>query len=305
MLRYVTLRLGYCVLVIIGVSLLVFVITHLVGNPVDIMLPLQATEEERAQLEHQLGLDRPLLVQLKEFMSGLVRLDFGLSWWQKEPALAIVLERMPATFQLVLWSFLVAGVIAIPLGIIAAYHPGSTLDRILTAAALTGICVPTFWVGLMLVTVFAVRLGWFYTSGYGTVRHMVLPVLALSIVPMGRIAQIMRFSMLDQLNKQYITTARAKGLDEKTVIFKHALKNAAPAVITTIGVDLGRMLAGISSPVEHVFAWPGFGSLILDTIQHQDFPLLQACVFVVAIIVTMINLLTDLSYGLFDPRIKY
>ncbi|MCR4398021.1 MAG: ABC transporter permease, partial [Firmicutes bacterium] len=298
MARYVAFRLGYCFLVVLGVSLLVFVITHLVGSPVDIMLPLQATDEEREQLEHQLGLDRPLWVQLGDFTRGLLRLDFGLSWWQKEPALRIVLERMPATFQLVMLAFLVAASISIPLGILAAYRPGSTLDRILTAGALTGICLPTFWVGLMLVTVFAVRLGWFYTSGYGTLRHLVLPVLALSIVPAGRIAQVMRFSMLDQLSRQYVTTARAKGLDEKTVIFKHALKNAAPAVLTTIGVDLGRMLAGISSPVEHVFAWPGFGTLILDTIQHQDFPLLQACVFVVAIIVTMINLLTDLSYAL-------
>ncbi len=305
MFRYVVLRLGYCVLVIVGVSLLVFVITHLIGSPVDIMLPLQATDEERAQLEHQLGLDRPLIYQLMDFASGLVRLDFGLSWWQKEPALGIVLERMPATFQLVVLSFIVAAVVSVPLGILAAYHPGSTLDRVLTAGALTGICVPTFWVGLMLVTVFAVGLGWFYTSGYGTIRHLVLPTLSLAIVPAGRIAQIMRFSMLDQLNQQYVTTARAKGLDERTVIFKHALKNAAPAVITTVGVDLGRMLAGISSPVEHVFGWPGFGTLILDTIQHQDFPLLQACVFVVAIIVTVINLVTDLSYGLFDPRIKY
>ncbi|NPV70369.1 MAG: ABC transporter permease [Firmicutes bacterium] len=304
MLRYVTLRIAYSLLVIIGVSLLVFVILHLIGNPVDIMLPLSATDEERAQLEHQLGLDRPLLEQLKDFMAGLIRLDFGMSWWQKEPALGIVLERMPATFQLVLFSFVVAAAISVPLGIIAAYRPGSTLDRILTAAALTGICLPTFWVGLMLVTVFAVNLGWFYTSGYGTVRHLVLPVLALSIVPAGRIAQVLRFSMLDQLNQQYVTTARAKGLDEKTVIFKHALKNAAPAVVTTIGVDLGRMLGGISSPVEHVFAWPGFGNLIIDTIQHQDFPLLQACVFVVAVIITGINLLTDLSYALFDPRIK-
>ena len=292
-------------MVILGVSLLVFVITHVIGNPVNVMLPLQASEEERAQLKHQLGLDKPLSTQLKEFLAGMVRLDFGKSWWQQEPALQLALRRVPATFQLVIMAFTVAALISIPLGIIAAYRPGSIIDRFLTTTSLVGVCLPSFWVGLLLVITFAVKLGWFATSGYGTYRHIVLPVVTLAILPAGHMAQIMRFSMLDQLNQQYVTTARAKGLDEATVVFKHALKNAATAVLTMGGMDLGRMLAGETAAVEMVYAWPGFGSLILETIARQDFPLLQASVFVVAVIICLINLAVDLSYGLFDPRIRY
>ncbi|HHV78391.1 MAG TPA: ABC transporter permease [Firmicutes bacterium] len=305
MLRYVFTRLIYTVVVILGVSLLVFVITHVIGNPVNVMLPLQASEEERAQLKHQLGLDKPLSTQLKEFLAGMVRLDFGKSWWQQEPALQLALRRVPATFQLVIMAFTVAALISIPLGIIAAYRPGSIIDRFLTTTSLVGVCLPSFWVGLLLVITFAVKLGWFATSGYGTYRHIVLPVVTLAILPAGHMAQIMRFSMLDQLNQQYVTTARAKGLDEATVVFKHALKNAATAVLTMGGMDLGRMLAGETAAVEMVYAWPGFGSLILETIARQDFPLLQASVFVVAVIICLINLAVDLSYGLFDPRIRY
>ncbi|MGB9868038.1 MAG: ABC transporter permease [Bacillota bacterium] len=305
MLRYVCMRLVYTIVVILGVSLLVFVITHVVGNPVNVMLPLQASDEERAQLRHQLGLDKPLGVQLVEFMSGMVRLDFGKSWWQQEPALQLALRRMPATFQLVAAAFALAVLIAIPLGILAAYKPGSVLDRLLTVTSLVGVCVPSFWVALLLVIGFSVKLGWFPTSGYGSLRHMVLPVVTLAILPGGHMAQIMRFSMLDQLNQQYVTTARAKGLTEGAVVFKHALKNAATAVLTMGGMDLGRMLAGETAAVEMVYGWPGFGSLVLETIARQDFPLLQASVFVVAIIICLINLIVDLSYGLFDPRIRY
>jgi len=293
------------IVVILGVSLLVFLITHVVGNPVNTMLPLQASESERAALSHELGLDKPLLNQLGDFMSGLFRLDFGKSWWQQVPALPLAISRLPQTFLLVGVAFLLAILIAIPLGVLAAYRPGSFLDRFLTTSSLVGVCLPTFWVGLLMAILFAVKLGWFYTSGYGTIRHLVLPAVTLSVLPAGHLAQIMRFAMLEQLNSQYIVTARAKGVVEWAVVLVHALKNAGTAVATMGGMDLGRMLAGETAAVEMVFGWPGFGSLVLDTIGRQDFPLLQANVFVVAVIVSVINLLVDLSYGFFDPRIRY
>ncbi|MDN5301023.1 MAG: peptide/nickel transport system permease protein [Thermoanaerobacteraceae bacterium] len=303
--RYIIMRLLYTVVVILGVSILVFIITHVIGNPVNTMLPLQATDAERAALKHQLGLDKPLMVQMSEFLSGMFRLDFGKSWWQQVPALGIVLHKIPATLQLVATALIIAVMVAIPLGIIAAYKPGTILDRVLTTASLIGICLPPFWVGLMFVLFFAVKLGWFYTSGYGTIRHLILPALTLAVVPMGHLAQIVRFSMAEQLNAQYSTTARAKGASDFSVLFAHALKNAATSIVTMGGMDLGRLLAGETAAVEVVFGWPGFGTLIVDTIGRQDFPLLQAEVFLVAVIICFINLAVDISYGYFDPRIRH
>lgn len=303
--RYIAVRLLSTVVVIFGVSLLVFLLTHVVGNPVDMMLPLQATAEEREAMRHKLGLDRPLLIQLGEFVTKMVAGDFGDSWWQRAPALPLVLRRIPATMLLVTLAFLLSLVVAVPLGVAAAVKPGSALDRVLTSGSLVGVCLPGFWVGLILVMLFAVRLGWFYTSGYGTIRHLVLPVLTLSVLPAGHLAQVTRFAMIDQLGQQYVLAARAKGVPEASVVLIHALKNAMTSVVTMAGTDFGRMMAAETAAVEVVFAWPGFGSLIIETISRQDFPLLQACVFVVAVIISLVNLAVDLSYVLFDPRIKY
>lgn len=303
--RYVIIRIFFTIAVILGVSMLVFVLTHVIGNPVDIMLPLQATMEERAAMRKSLGLDRPMGAQLVDFLLHLAKGDFGDSWWQQRPALPLVLERIPSTLLLVGLAFALAVVIAIPLGVLAATRPGSALDRALTAGALVGVCLPGFWIGLLLVMFFAVRLGWFYTSGYGTWRHVVLPVVTLAVLPTGHLSQITRFAMLDQLNQQYVSVARSKGVAEIKVVLVHSLKNAMTAIVTMAGMDFGRMMAAETAAVEVVFGWPGFGSLIIDTISRQDFPLLQASVFVVAIIICLVNLLVDLSYGLFDPRIRY
>lgn len=305
MTKYIIQRLLFTILVIFGVSILVFVITHVIGSPVDVMLPLQATEAQRAQLAHQLGLDKSIFAQLGEFLGNMLRLDFGNSWWQQIPTLDIVAGKIPTTLMLVSVSLLIAVLLALPLGIIAAYKPGSLLDRILTTGSLIGICLPPFWVGLMLVLFFAVKLGWFYTSGIGTIRHLILPAITLAIVPLGHLAQIVRFSMVEQLNSQYAITARAKGVSELTVLFRHCLKNVMTSVLTMGGMDLGRLLAGETAAVEVVFGWPGFGSLIVDTISRQDFPLLQAEVFVVAVVICFINLAVDLAYAVFDPRIRY
>jgi len=305
MLKYVLQRLLFTIVVIFGVSILVFLITHVIGSPVDVMLPLQATEQQRAELAHQLGLDQPLLAQLGEFLSNMIRLDFGTSWWQQISTLEIVLKKIPTTLSLVVAALFIAILISLPLGIIAAYKPGSVLDRVLTTSSLVGICLPPFWVGLMLVLFFAVKMGWFFTSGYGTIRHLVLPAITLAIVPAGHLAQIVRFSMVEQLNSQYAVTARAKGASEISVLFRHCFKNVMTAVLTMGGMDLGRLLAGETAAVEVVFGWPGFGTLIVDTIGRQDFPLLQAEVFVVAVVICFINLAVDLAYAIFDPRIRY
>ncbi len=305
MLKYVIKRLLFTIVIILGVSLLVFVITHVIGSPVDVMLPLQATDAQRAELTHQLGLDKPFINQLGDFMGSMLRFDFGKSWWQGVPSLGIVLERMPATLVLVGAGFLIAIIMALPLGILAARKPGSTLDRVLTTGSLIGICLPAFWVGLMLVILFAVKLGWFYTSGYGTIRHLILPAVTMAIVPAGHFAQIVRFSMCEELNAPYADTARMKGVKEWVVLFRHCFKNIMTSVLTIGGINLGRFLAGETAAIEVVFGWPGFGNLIVDTIGRQDFPLLQAEVFFVAIIICFINLGVDLLYAVFDPRIRY
>lgn len=303
--RYILQRLAFTVLVVIGISILVFFLTHVVGNPVDIMLPLQATEEQRIAMTKQLGLDKPLLEQLGIFLRDVSRLEFGMSWWQRRPCIEVIMDDLPLTAFLLLCASAISVVVAIPLGIFAAYKPNSMLDRFLTAFSTMGICLPPFWIGLMLMLVFAVRLGWFPTSGVGTWKHLVLPAITIAFRPMGHLSQIVRFEMIQQLKSLYAITARAKGVTEKTLLFKHALKNIMTSSITMIGNDYAKQIGGLSAAVEVVFGFPGFGHLISETIENMDFPLLQAEVFFVAIIVCFINLFVDILYAAFDPRIRY
>ncbi len=303
--KYILQRLAFTVLVVIGISILVFVITHMVGNPVDIMLPLTATEEQRQLLTQQLGLDKPMIEQLGTFLKDAATLDFGMSWWQRRPCMEVIMDDLPLTALLIFFASCISVIVAIPLGIAAAYHKGSFLDRVLTIISLGGICLPPFWIGLMLMLVFSVKLGWLPTSGIGTWKHMILPALAISFRPMGHLSQIVRFEMMQQLNGLYVITARAKGVTETAVLFKHALKNIMTASITMIGSDFTKQLGGLSASVEVVFGFPGFGHLISETISNMDFPLLQAEVFFVALIVCLINLLVDILYAAFDPRIRY
>ena len=303
--KYILQRLGFTVLVIFGVSIMVFLITHVVGDPVSIMLPLQAPQEQRIAMAHQLGLDKPILVQLGIFLKDAVRLDFGNSWWLRIPCMQVIMQFLPATFMLVTLACLLAALVAVPLGILAAYKPNSVLDRVLTSASLIGISFPMFWMGLMLMLLFAVVLGWLPTSGYGTWKHILLPAVTLALGPAGHLMQIVRFEMLQQLNSNYVTTARAKGVKEAVILFRHALKNIMTSSITMLGSDYGKLIGGLCATVEAVFGWPGFGNLITDTIHNLDFPLLQTEVFVVAIFICLLNLLIDILYAFFDPRIRY
>ena len=303
--KYVLQRLAFTLLVILGVSVAVFLITHVVGDPVSIMLPLQAKEAERIALTKALGLDKPLLEQLWVFLKSAVRLDFGVSWWQNIPAMDVIYEKLPATLLLVGCAIAFAIVVAVPLGVIAAYKPNSALDRAVTTFSLVGISMPPFWIGLMLMLIFAVSLGWLPTSGIGTWKHVVLPAVTMSFRPLGQLFQIVRFEMMQQLGSNYVTTARAKGVKESVILFKHALKNIATSAITMVGSDIGKQMGGLAAAVEAVFGWPGFGHLISDTIKNLDFPLLQAEVFFVAVFICLLNLLIDILYALLDPRIRY
>jgi len=305
MTNYLIRRLIWSVLVVVGVSLVVFIVTHAIGDPVRIMLPLEASQEEYLTMRHAWGFDDPLYVQFWRFAVKAARGDFGDSLWQRTPALALVIDRLPASFLLSFVAIALAILGSIPLGILASLRLRSLLDRLCVMGSLLGVCIPVFWLGIMLIMFFAVDLGWFYTSGYGTWKHLVLPAVTLAALPMGRITQIVRSSMLDELHRQYMTTARAKGLAEGYIIVRHALKNAAIPIVTLAAWELTRMLAGYTIIVEKVFAWPGFGLLAMQAIERHDLPLIQADVFVVALIVVVLNIVIDFVYAALDPRVRF
>ena len=303
--KYIFQRLLFTIFVIFGISIMVFFITHFVGNPVDMLLPLNASAEQRLNLTQKLGLDKPMMEQLGDHLLNIVKLDFGTSWWRNKNCIELIFTTLPVTFRLVACACILSCLVAIPLGILAAYKPGSILDRALSIFSMIGVCLPAFWIGLMLMLVFAVKLGWFYTSGMGGIKHMVLPVVTLAFCPTAHLVQIVRFEMIQQMNSMYAITARAKGVKEMTVLFKHSFRNIMTAVITMIGADFIDLMAGASATVETVFGWNGFGKMMTDTISNMDFPLLQAEVLFVSVMVCLVNLLVDILYAAFDPRIRY
>ncbi len=305
MLRYTVVRLFWAFVTLMAVMLLVFILTRVIGNPVNVLLPLEASPEQRVLLAHQLGLDKPIWVQTLDFFSHAFRGDFGRSWFHETSALTIALQRLPWTLQLVIFAFGIAVVVGVPLGVACALVAGSWLDRLMSSVSLVGVCLPNFWLGLLLMILFGVKLHWFPTSGGGSFSALVLPAVSLALMPIGRITLIVRSAMVEEMAQQYVLTARAKGLVESLVVIRHALRNASIALVTISGWELARMLAGYTVAVEVVFAYPGIGHLIVDTIQSQDFPLVQAITLVVAIAISLINLLTDLSYAFIDARIRF
>lgn len=302
--RYIIKRFWYGVIVIFGVTIIVFVVTRLIGDPVKVMLPLEATLEQRAAFEKRLGLDRPIPVQFLEFMGDIARLDFGNSLWQHRPAMEIVFEKLPLTLILSFVGIGFAFVISIPLGIIAALRPGGVSDRSAVFFSLIGLSVPQFWLGLLFIIIFAVQLRWLPTSGVATPFHIILPALTMGLPALARMFMIVRSSMIDELNQQYVKTAFAKGLPFYRVVGIHAMRNAALPVLTLCGWELIRAVAGYSVVVETVFAWPGLGMTAIQAIERGDLILLQAIVFTVAIIVVLINILMDVAYTIIDPRLK-
>ena len=284
--------------------MVVFFVTHLLGDPARLMLRPEATEEQVRALRESLGLNDPILVQFGRYMGDLSRGDFGDSIWQRVPALPIVLDRIPATLYLAGVTLIVAIPLAVLLGIVSAVRPRSLADRVVTVISLTGVSTADFWLGLMLILLFAVELGWLPTSGYGGAQYALLPALTLAVRPIGRISQVVRGTLLDELSKTYVTAARAKGLTERVVIFSHALKNAAIPVVTLTGDEAAAILNG-AVVIETLFGWPGVGILLIQAIERRDLPLIEASVVCIAMMIVLVNLVVDLAYTLLDPRVRY
>jgi ABC-type dipeptide/oligopeptide/nickel transport system permease component len=291
------------VLVLFGISTIAFFLIHLSGDPVLLMLPPEATQEEIEAFRHQMGFDRPLSEQYINFLSQAVRGDFGASLKFHQPSLQVVLERMPATLELTLFATLLSVLIAVPLGIYSAVNRNSLSENLVTVAVFLGQSMPIFWTGIMLMLLFGVKLHWLPVSGRGTWAHLLMPAFTLAVWVAPTTLRIVRSSMLEVLQQDYIRTARSKGLAERVVIYKHALKNASIPIITVIGFQIGKLLGG-AVVTETVFAWPGVGQLVVKAIYTADYPLVQACVVILALIVAAMNFSVDAMYRHLNPKIK-
>jgi peptide/nickel transport system permease protein len=302
--RYLMRRIGYGLLVVVLVALTVFLVTRILSDPARQMLPLDATQDQINNLEHSLGLDKSLPAQFVDYAGNLLSFDLGQSFWQQTGVSGLIWDRIPNTALLAFVALGFAVGIGVPLGIGAALKPGSVLDQSLASLALLGLSLPQFWLGAMLILLGSVVLGWFPTSGIGGLDHVVLPALTLGLPALGRIAQITRTSMIDELSRQHILVARAKGLSNGYILRHHALRNVLVPVTTILSWEAALTLAGYSVIVETVFAWPGLGYLAIQAIQREDLILIQGIVIVVATIVVAINILTDFLYTVIDPRIE-
>jgi peptide/nickel transport system permease protein len=301
--RFLLKRLGFAILVVFCVQTAVFLITHALGNPARLLLPLSSTNAQVAAFSHAQGFDRPLIVQFFSTIAGAAHGDFGTSFWQQLPAVNLVVGRLPATGELVFFAMLVAIAGSVPLGILAAVKRDSVWDKLAVTVSLLGISMPAFWLGELLILIVAVQLGLTPTSGYGGPQYFVLPVITLAALPLGRLTQIVRSAMLDELGQQYVLVGRSLGLSTRSLIFQHALKNAAIPIVTLMGWELGRLIAGFTILVEVVFNWPGAGLLAVQAIQHHDIPLIEADVTIVATLIVALNLLLDVIYAALDPRV--
>lgn len=305
MLQYVIRRLLLTFPVLFGVSLLVFSIIRLIpGDPAEAMAGPHATREMIARIRAEFDLDKPIHLQFLRFMSGLLRGDLGRSIRTQRPVMAEILDRLPHTLELAAASMLLATVFGMLAGIISAAKPYSFFDHLSMFLALVGISLPVFWLGLMLMLLFSLKLGWLPAAGRGTLAHLVLPSITLAAASMALIARMTRSSLLEVLRQEYVVAARAKGLPERDVLFRHALKNALVPVITIIGLRFGTLLSG-AVLTETVFAWPGVGRLMVDSISARDYPVVQGAVLVLALSFVFINLAVDLLYAVFNPRIRY
>lgn len=302
--RFVVAKLWQGLIVVLSVVVVVFILTRLIGDPVRVMLPLEATAEQRALFEAQLGLDQPIFVQFIDYVRSVAVLDFGDSLWQRRPVMDIIMERAPATLLLTFTAIGLAILFAVPLGVVAALRPEGIIDRVVVFISLVGLSIPQFWLGLLLIVFFSLMLGWLPTSGSGGIQYLILPAITLAIPAMTRLVMVVRSTMIDQLNAQYVRVLRAKGLRPMRVIAVHAVRNSAVPVLTLAGWELIRALSGYTVVVESVFAWPGLGLTAIQAIERQDLILLQAIVFLTAIMVVVLNLILDIVYKWLDPRIE-
>jgi peptide/nickel transport system permease protein len=301
---YVIRRLIYAVGVILGVSVLVFALMHLSGNPAALLLPPEASAEDIDAFAHAMGFDRPIYVQYASFLSRALRGDFGKSLGYGRPALGVVLERVPATLQLGATAMLIGLCVGVPAGLLSALKRDSLSDSVAMVFTLLGQAVPDFWLAIVLILVFAVNLRLLPASGRGGVQYLIMPAFTLGVYPAAVIARLLRSSLLEVLGSEYIVVARAKGLTERLIVYRHALRNAAIPVVTVLGLQLGRILSG-AMIIEQVFAYPGMGRLALYAISSRDYAVVQVFVMLAAVMVTLANLLADVAYILLDPRIRY
>lgn len=304
-LRYVIRRIAALVPILLGVSIIVFLLMRLVpGDPARQALGAEATGDEVARLRHQWGLDQPLPVQYVLWLDRAIHGDFGRSTISRVPVVDEIEARFPATLELAIASMVVSIVLGLAFGVLAAVKRDTFLDRLSMVLALVGVCTPSFWLGLMLLLVFAVMLNWFPAFGGGDLAHLVLPALTLGAAASAIIARVTRSSMLDVLGEDYVRTARAKGLAEGRVIFRHALKNAFIPIVTILGLEFGGLLSG-AIIAESVFSYPGLGLLLVDSINNRDFPVVQAALLLFALQFVLVNLLVDLMYVWLNPRIAF
>jgi peptide/nickel transport system permease protein len=300
---YLIQRLWQSALVLLAVSVLSFVLIFLSGDPVAALIPLNARQEDVDNIRRQYNLDRPIVVQYLIFLRNAATGDMGESFRFKSDALALVLGRLPNTILLACCSMLFSILVSVPLGILAASHRGRLPDAISSLVALLGISMPSFWLGVILILVFAGSLRLLPASGSGTWRHLVLPTITVSAFATGLLIRLVRRSVADTLGQAFVTTARSKGLSERAIAWTHVLRNSAIPVVTVMGLQFGALLGG-SVVVETVFAWPGVGWLMIQSIEARDLPVIRAAVLILALFIVLINLTVDLLYTLLDPRIK-
>jgi peptide/nickel transport system permease protein len=296
-------RLGQTLLVVFCSLTAVFFMTRLGGDPVLLFLPMDIQAKDVNEFRQRLGFNDPLATQYGRFLLGAAKGDFGESLRYKQSALELVLERLPETAKLAGAALLLTFCIALPVGIFSAVRRGSVLDYLGMGGAVLGQAVPSFWLGLVLIFVFSVRLGWLPTGGTGGLAHYVMPAVVLAAFYAARVARLTRSAVLETLGEEYVLAARAKGLGEAVVIGKHTLKNAAIPIVTLAGLDLGQLLGG-AVITETIFAWPGVGRLTVQALLNRDFPVVLAAVFVISVVYTLINFVVDLLYGWLDPRTR-
>ena len=303
--RFIAIRFLQSLLALFVMSIIVFGLSRMSGNPLDVMLPIEALPEDYERLEKFWGLDKPLVTQYGIFIKNAAQGDFGESLkYQGKSAMGLVAERLPATLELAAVALVVSVIIALPIGVLAAVAKGTRWDSAAKVIALLGQSLPAFWLGIVLMWIFAVKLDWLPASGRGSIRHMILPAIALGWFQVAVVMRLVRSSMLEVLDSEFVKLTRVKGIPEYKVIWKHCLRNASIAPLTVFAIIAGSLLTG-SVVTETVFTWPGVGLLVVDAVRSRDFQVVQAVVIMFAFIFIMCNLLVDILYAYLDPRIRY
>ena len=302
--RYLLSRMAQAVVILVGVLLLVFFMVRATGDPATLMMAKEASPRQLSEFRHLMGYDRPLLIQFFDFTAGALTGNFGDSLYYRLPALPLIIERLPATLELAALGMLMAIVIGVPLGLIGGATPGSLWDSLGRTLGLFSQTIPSFWLALIMIIVFAVNLHWLPTSGRDSLQAVLMPAFVLGLGTLGRLVRLTRSSVLEIMGDDYVRTARSKGLPPRIVFGRHVLKNALMPLVAVIGVQFGYMLGG-SLIIENVFAWPGLGRLAVESISNRDFPLVQGIAFFTSVVVIFLNLLNDVAYAFIDPRIRY